>query len=106
MDEQDTSSNNSCHTYPTAQQHHVYYEVMLPFYGAVAKMDSDGHHHDGAQKSGYCLDRRGTLIEVRLCTCAKVWKFDYYLAALSTRDGASRAVVMMVLGVKAQMCEG
>lgn len=79
---------------------------MLPFCGAVVKMVSDGHHQYGAQKSGSCLDRRGTLIEVRLCTCVKVWRFDYYLTALSTKNGASHAVVMMVLGVKAQMCEG
>jgi hypothetical protein len=70
------------------------------------KMDSDAHHHDGAQKSGSCLDRRGTLIEVRLCTCVKVWRFDYYLTALLTKNDASRAAVMVVLGVKAQMCEG
>jgi hypothetical protein len=74
--------------------------------GAVVKLDSDGHHHDGAQKSGSCLDRRGALIEVRLCTCVKVWRFDYYLTALSTKNGASRAVVIVVLGVKARMCEG
>jgi hypothetical protein len=80
--------------------------MMLPFCGAVEKMDSDGHHHDGTQKSGSCLDRRGTLIEVRLCTCVKVWSFDYYLTFLSTKNGASRAVVMVALGVKAQMCEG
>lgn len=79
---------------------------MLPFCGAVAKVDSDSHHHDGAQKSGSSLDRRGTLIEVRLCTCVKTWKFDYYLTALSTKNGASREVVMAVLGVKARMCEG
>jgi len=79
---------------------------MLLFCGAVERMVSDGHHHDGTQKSGSCLDRRVTLIEVRLCTCVKVWRVDYYLTALSTKNGASRAVVMVVLGVKAQMCEG
>jgi hypothetical protein len=79
--------------------------MMLPFCGAVEKMVSDGHHHDGAQKSGSCLDRKGTLIEERLCTCVKVWRFDYYLTSLSTKNGASRAVVMVLLGVKAQMCE-
>ena len=73
------------------------------------KMDSDGYHHDGAHKSGSCLDRRRTLIEVRLCTCVeKVWTFDYYLTALSAKKGVSRAVVVVVvvLGAKAQMCEG
>lgn len=105
-DGQGTSSNNSCHIYPTAQQVHVYQETMLPFCGAVVKMVSDGHHHDGAQKSGSCLDRTGTLIEVRLCTWVKVWRFDCYLTPLSTKNSASRAVVMMILGVKAQMCEG
>jgi len=70
------------------------------------KMNSDDHHHDGAQKSGSCLDRRRTLIEVRLCTCVKVWRFDYYLTALSTKKGASREVLRVVLGVKARMCEG
>lgn len=80
---------------------------MLPFCEAVVKMDSDSHHHDGAQKSGSCLDRRGTLTEVRLCTCVKkVWSFDYYLTALLTKNGASRAVVMVVLGVNAHLCEG
>ena len=105
-DGQDTSSNNSCHIYPTAQRAHAYQETMLPFCGAVEKMVSDGHHHDDAQKSGLSLDRRGTLIEVRSRTCVKVWRFDYYLTALSTKNGASRAAVMVVLGVKAQMCEG
>lgn len=80
---------------------------MLLFCGVVAKMVSDGHHHDDARKFGSCLDRRGTLIEVRLCTCVKkVWRFGYYLTILSTKNGASRATVMVVLGVKAQMCEG
>ena len=79
---------------------------MLPFCGAVEITASDGHHHDGVQKSASCLHRRGTLIEVRLCTCVKVWRFDYYLTALSTKNGVSRAVVTVVLGVKAQMCEG
>lgn len=69
------------------------------------KMDSDGHHHGGAQKSGSCHDRRGALIEVRLCTCV-IWRFDYCLTALSTKNGASRAVVTVVLGVKARMYEG
>ena len=79
---------------------------MLPFCGAVEKMDLDGHHHDDNQKSGSCLDRRGTLIEARLCTRVKVWRLDYYPTVLSTKNGASRAVVMVALGVKAQMCEG
>jgi hypothetical protein len=78
---------------------------MSPFYGAVVKMDSVGHHHDGAQRSGSYLDRRGTLIEVRLCTCVTVWRFYYYLTALSTKNGASRAMVLPVLGVKARMCK-
>jgi hypothetical protein len=77
---------------------------MLPFWGVVEKMVSDSHHHDGARKSGSCLDRRETLIEVHLCTCVKVWRFDCYLTALSAKDGASRAAVV-VLGVKAQMYE-
>jgi hypothetical protein len=79
---------------------------MLPSCGAVENMVSDGQHHDGAQKSGFCPDRRGALIEVRLCTCVKVWRFDYYLTPLSTKNCASRAVEMVVLGVKARMCEG
>jgi len=72
---------------------------MLPLCGVEAKMVSDGHQHDGAQKSV-------SLVEVRLCTCEKVWRIDYYLTTLSTKNGANRTVVMVVLGVKAQMCEG
>ncbi len=71
-DGQDASWNNSCHIYPTAQRAHVYWKAIPPFCRAVVKMDSDAHHHDSAQKSGPCLDRRWTLIQVHLYTCMKV----------------------------------
>jgi hypothetical protein len=80
---------------------------MLPFCGAAVKIDSSGHHHDGAHKSGSCLDHRQTLIEVHSCTCVtKEWTFGRDLTALSTKKGASHAVVAVVLGAKAQMFEG
>jgi hypothetical protein len=64
-------------------------ETILLLCGVEAKVVSDGHHHDGAQNSG-------SLIEVRLCTRVKVWRFDYCLTTLSMKskpcggDGGSR----------------
>ncbi len=72
---------------------------MLPFCGAAVEMND--HCYGCVHRSGVFLGRRRAPVAVRLHTCVKAWRSDYYLTAL-----LMKARVDLVALAEGRMCEG